>query len=57
MAEFIENDSRFEIVMQTNDLWTEHEGHFLTSFMTKFEKIFISKSKNINAFVLRNLKS
>jgi tRNA (guanine-N7-)-methyltransferase len=56
MLDVIKNDSRFEVVMQSFDLRTEYPEHFLASFVTKFEKIFLSKNIKIKALVLKNIK-
>ena len=47
---------RFEIIFKTFDLREEHPDHFLSSFITKFEKIFLAKNIKIKAMVIRSLK-
>lgn len=56
MLDVIKDESRFEVVMQTWDLRNEHPDHFLASFVTKFEKIFLEKGIKIKALVLKNIK-
>lgn len=56
MLEEIKDEKRFEITLKTFDLRTEHPGHFLSSFVTKFEKIFLEKNIKIKAMVLKSLK-
>lgn len=56
MKEVLETEDRFEILMDTKDLRSEFPEHFLASFKTKFEKIFLEKEIKIKAFVLRNKK-
>jgi len=46
----------FEVVMETKDLYAERPDHFLASFQTKFEKIFISQETKIKAFELHSKK-
>lgn len=47
----------FSKSLETKDLRAEHPDHFLSSFATKFEKIFIQKDIKIKAFVLESLKT
>lgn len=56
MLKEIEGDSRFEITLKTFDLRQDHSDHFLASFQTKFEKIFLEKGIKIKAMVLKSLK-
>lgn len=56
MKEVIENQELFDVELMTTDLWNEHPTHFLTSFKTKFEKIFLEQGVNIKAFVLKSKK-
>lgn len=56
MLDVIKDETRFEVVMQTWDLRDEHPEHFLASFVTKFEKIFLEKKIKIKALVLKNIK-
>jgi tRNA (guanine-N7-)-methyltransferase len=55
MQQFLENEDRFEKVMYTTDLRKELPEHFLASFQTKFEKIFLQQGINIKAMVLKKL--
>ncbi len=57
MVDEIENDSRFEMTLKTFDLRSEAPDHFLASFKTKFEKIFLEKGIKIKAMVLKSLKA
>jgi tRNA (guanine-N7-)-methyltransferase len=57
MLDKLKDEKRFEITMKTFDLRDEFPDHFLASFKTKFEKIFLEKGIKIKAMVLKNLKS
>ncbi len=46
----------FEYILKSKDLRAEYPEHFLASFETKFEKIFLSQGIKIKAFVLKNKK-
>lgn len=59
MSEFInmpEALELFEIKLHTFDLYKEKPDHYLASFQTKFEKIFLKKEDQIKAFELVSLK-
>lgn len=56
MLEELKNESRFEVGIQTWDLRGEHPDHFLSSFVTKFEKIFLEKNNKIKSVTLKSLK-
>lgn len=56
MQEELEGETRFEKRMVTFDLYKERPEHFLASFQTKFEKIFLEKGIKIKAMVLVNQK-
>lgn len=56
MNKAIQSDQRFEKEFFTFDLKSEHPEHFLASFETKFEKIFIAKGIKIKAMVLKMVK-
>lgn len=56
MLEEIKNDNRFCVELKTFDLRSEAPEHFLSSFVTKFEKIFLEKNIKIKAMVLKSLK-
>lgn len=47
----------FKLLFETKDLKNEFPTHFLASFETKFEKIFISKGIKIKAFVIESQKA
>lgn len=53
MLERLEGESRFEVTLKTFDLYKDAPEHFLASFQTKFEKIFLEKEIKIKAMVLR----
>lgn len=55
MLERLAQETRFEIELKSFDLRSEHPEHFLASFETKFEKIFLSKGIKIKALVLKKL--
>jgi tRNA (guanine-N7-)-methyltransferase len=52
MQGFLEKEERFEKMMYTTDLKKEYPDHFLASFETKFEKIFLKQGIKIKAMVL-----
>ncbi len=56
MLEEIIDEKRFSVELKTFDLHKEAPEHFLSSFVTKFEKIFLEKEINIKAMVLKSLK-
>lgn len=56
MLEQLEGETRFEMTMKTFDLRAEQPDHFLASFTTKFEKIFLEKNVKIKAMALRSKK-
>ena len=56
MSEVIQNNELFECTLNTFNLRDEYPEHFLASFQTKFEKIFINKGIKIKAFVLKSKK-
>lgn len=56
MAERIEGNELFDCELKTFNLREEYPEHFLASFKTKFEKIFIEKNIPIKAFVLKSKK-
>jgi tRNA (guanine-N7-)-methyltransferase len=52
MLEQMTKEDRFKVEIQTFDLRQDHPEHFLSSFVTKFEKIFLAKGIKIKALVL-----
>ena len=56
MEQLAGESSLFQINFSTKNLKEEHPQHFLASFETKFEKIFIAQGIKIKAFVLESLK-
>ena len=55
MLEELEDQNLFKIEMKTFDLREELPEHFMASFVTKFEKIFIDKGIKIKAMVLSKI--
>ncbi|MBT3980035.1 MAG: tRNA (guanosine(46)-N7)-methyltransferase TrmB [Bacteriovoracaceae bacterium] len=51
-----ELEGRFEIELYSEDLRAEHPAHFLSSFETKFEKIFLKQNTPIKGIVLKPIK-
>ena len=56
MLEELGDDPRFKVTLKSFDLHGEYPDHFLSSFVTKFEKIFLGKDIKIKALVLENIK-
>ncbi|MBC99024.1 MAG: tRNA (guanosine(46)-N7)-methyltransferase TrmB [Halobacteriovoraceae bacterium] len=59
MAEFVDNPDThklFDIRLRTFDLYEDAPEHFLASFQTKFEKIFLEQKTPIKAFELVSKK-
>lgn len=56
IAEFAKATDLFDVIFTSKDLRAEFPEHFLSSFETKFEKIFIAKGTKIKAFVLKSKK-
>lgn len=52
MADHFQGDRRWSMELQTMDLHARHPGHFLSTYPTKFEKIFLSQGVSIKAFQL-----
>ena len=52
MLNELKNEDRFLLEFQTFDLYQEAPEHFLASFQTKFEKIFLKQKTKIKAMVL-----
>lgn len=52
MDQILKGSALFTTTFKTNDLYKDHSDHFLASFKTKFENIFIEQDINIKAFVL-----
>lgn len=57
MLDEMENEDRFEVLLQSWDLRSEAPKHFLASFITKFERIFLDKEIKIKALHLKSKKS
>lgn len=51
------NNDRFEVTLETWDLRADAPEHFLSSFVTKFEKIFLEKGIKIKALNLKSKKA
>lgn len=56
MENVLRDQDLFTIDMKTKNLREEFPDHFLSSFQTKFEKIFISQGLRIKAFELTSNK-
>jgi tRNA (guanine-N7-)-methyltransferase len=56
MLKALESDPHFNIEFKTLDLYKEYPDHFLASFSTKFERIFLGKGIKIKALVLTSKK-
>ncbi len=56
MLDELKDEKRFKLELKTFDLHTEAPEHFLSSFVTKFEKIFLEKNVKIKALTLKSLK-
>ncbi|HLE12855.1 MAG: tRNA (guanosine(46)-N7)-methyltransferase TrmB [Bdellovibrionales bacterium RIFOXYD12_FULL_39_22] len=56
MMEIIAKQQLFELTFFSNDLRGEFPEHFLSQYITKFEKIFIGQNMKIKAFVLKSKK-
>ena len=56
MLDEIKEEKRFSVELKTFDLHKDEPEHFLSSFVTKFEKIFLAKDNKIKAMVLKSLK-
>lgn len=57
MEEEIKKFGKFKVLMQSKDLRAEYPDHFLSEYVTGFEKIFISQGVKIKAFVLESTKT
>jgi tRNA (guanine-N7-)-methyltransferase len=61
MLEVISNEkkaeNRYELVMQTQDLYREFPTHELAQFQTKFEKIFLEKNTKIKSLILKKINT
>ncbi|MBD65334.1 MAG: tRNA (guanosine(46)-N7)-methyltransferase TrmB [Halobacteriovoraceae bacterium] len=53
MLEELKDNQYFEITFNSQNLREEHPEHFLASFITKFEKIFLNKGIKIKAITLK----
>lgn len=56
MLEHLQEEKRFEVLLQSRNLREEYPEHFLSQFTTKFEKIFLGQGTLIKSLVLRNIK-
>lgn len=56
MLEHLQEEKRFEVLLQSRDTRGEFPEHFLSVYTTKFEKIFLSQGTLIKSVVLRNIK-
>jgi tRNA (guanine-N7-)-methyltransferase len=55
MLERAKEDNRFQMIHHSFDQRTEFPDHFLSSFETEFERIFISKGIKIKALILKKI--
>lgn len=53
MMKYAQEDSRFEIILNSRDLRGDYPHHFLAQYTTKFEKIFLSQGTLIKSIILR----
>ncbi len=53
MEKEIKKFGQFELLLESKDLRSEFPEHFLSKYMTGFEKIFVAQGIKIKAFVLR----
>lgn len=56
MIEVMNRSELFDVSLATRNLYEEFPEHFLSSFQTKFEKIFLAQEIKIKAFVLTSKK-
>jgi tRNA (guanine-N7-)-methyltransferase len=56
MDEEIKKFGKFKVLLQSKDLRAEYPDHFLSEYVTGFEKIFIGQGIKIKAFVLQSNK-
>jgi tRNA (guanine-N7-)-methyltransferase len=52
MCDFVDRQDFFDVKMITRDLYQDEPEHFLASFQTKFEKIFLRNGDKIKAMEL-----
>ena len=57
MARHLQDDPRWQMELFTRDLRAEYPEHFLSSYKTKFENIFLAQGVPIKAFALRKAKA
>jgi tRNA (guanine-N7-)-methyltransferase len=53
MLNHLKDETRFEVVLQSQDLHKDHPEHFLSHYKTKFEKIFLGQGTLIKSIVLK----
>lgn len=56
MLKQIQDEDRFEVLLETRDLHSEYPEHLLSKFITKFEKIFLKQNIKTKALVLKSKK-
>ena len=54
MLEFVHNQKLFDIELKSFDMHSDHPDHLLSTYKTKFEKIFMKKNIKTKAMVLIN---
>ena len=55
MAEVVEGQTLFVTELMSGNIRDEHPEHFLSQYVTKFEKIFLAQNKAVKGFVLRKV--
>ena len=55
MAFYLKRDQRWSMALETNNLHADYPDHFLSTYLTKFEKIFLSQRVPVKAFVLQKI--
>ena len=55
MEEVIRRQSSFFLELKSWNVREEHPEHFLSQYMTKFEKIFVAQNKAVKGLVLRKI--
>ena len=55
MQEVVQRQSTFFLELISGDVRKEYPEHFLSQYMTKFEKIFVAQNKAIKGLVLRKV--
>jgi len=56
MENKMDQQQMFQVDFSTRDLYQEYPDHALTSFQTKFEKMFLEKKVSIKSYILSSKK-